>query len=106
VTFRLPPAKQHPHEENGKYLRCTFNSNLYNSQDELRILEMANTWILSNSNLPYWNNDEDLIIWIRMALNENEAQSFDVEVSVNCDNADGMTKKVQINPSKLLCSKS
>jgi len=102
LTFRLPLQKQHPHKIGKIYSERTFNSNLFNSQRELRLLEFADTRILSNSNFPYWNNQDDITIWIRMILDDGKLESFIVEVSVNCENAGGVTNKVEINPKELM----
>ena len=97
LTFRLPLDKQHPHTDGGQY-GLTFNSNLFNSKTELRSLEFADTRILSNSNLPFWNNKDDITIWIRMLLNDSKSNPFMVDVSINCENAEGVTKPVPIDP--------
>lgn len=97
LTFRLPLEKQHPHKVNDQYV-LTFNSNLFNSQTELRLLEFADTRLLSNSNLPFWNNNDDITIWIRMLLGDGDLNPFMVDVSVNCENAEGVTKPVWIDP--------
>ena len=113
LTFRLPIQRQHPQKPPlpqdprerplfAKTKARSFNSNLYNSQRELRVLEFADTRILSNSNLPYWNDQEEITIWIRMALNDIRLKPFIVDVSINCENADGLTKKVAVAPRKLL----
>ncbi len=102
ITFRLPLQKQHPYKEKPICKKLAFNSNLFNSQRELRVLEFADTRILSNSNLPYWNDQDHITIWIRMVLNDGKLEPFIVEVSVNCENADGITKKVKINPKELM----
>jgi len=99
LTFKLPLQKQHPFQARGRWMR-TFNSNLFNSQDEMRLLEFADTRILSNSNLPYWNNEDEITIWIRMFL--GHMKPFDVEVSINCENAEGITKKIEIKPRDLI----
>ena len=110
LTFRLPRERQHPKKPPKNYKGqadpnvCTirsFHSNLYNSQDELRILEFADTLMISNSNMPYWNDQDSIMFWIRMALNDTSRQSFLVYVSVNCENADGITKEVQVSPKKI-----
>jgi len=62
------------------------------------LLEFADTRLLSNSNLPFWNNDDNITIWIRMLLNDGKLESFTVDVSVNCENAEGVTKLVRIDP--------
>jgi hypothetical protein len=102
LTFRLPLQKQHPHKIGKFYSEHTFNSNLFNSQRELRLLEFGDTRILSNSNLPYWNDQDDITIWIRMVLDDGKLEPFVVEISVNCENADGVTDKVEINPKELM----
>lgn len=101
LTFRLPLQKQHPRKVGQIYSGRTFNSNIFNSQQELRLLEFADTLILSNSNLPYWNYQDEITIWIRM-VDDGKFEPFIVEVSVNCENADGVTKKVEIKPRELM----
>jgi hypothetical protein len=100
LTFRLPLEKQHPHKVGDKYI-LTFNSNLYNAQDELRLLEFADTWVVSNSNLPFWDNGDNIVIWIRMLINDGKRLPFIVNISVNSENAEGFTKPVQIDPRSL-----
>lgn len=104
LTFRIPVDKKHPNKfpKEKTWSRRSFNSNLYNSTQELRIFEFADTSILSNSNLPYWNSEEEITIWIRMVLDDGKLEPFDVEVSVNCENAEGFTKRIKINPKDLL----
>lgn len=105
LTFRLPIRKQHPYKEREPTQLCkkrSFNSNLFNSQEELRLLEFADTLILSNTNLPYWNDQDEITIWIRMILDDGKLDPFNVDVSVNSANADGITKKVKIDPKRLV----
>jgi hypothetical protein len=101
LTFRLPKDKKYNHPDSGR----TFTTNLFNSQRELQILEFGDTIILSNSNLPYWNDKEELPIWIRMAVNR-ETVPFNVDVSINSENAEGVTEKVVIDPTSLLLNTS
>ncbi len=104
LTFRLPMEKQHPNKfpKEKTWSRLSFNSNIYNSTQELRIFEFADTSILTNSNLPYRNSEEEITIWIRMVLDDGKLEPFDVEVSVNCENVDGFTQKIIISPKDLL----
>jgi len=106
LTFRIPVDKKHPNkrEKDEKWHWQSFNSNLYNSTQELKILEFADTSILSNSNLPYWNYGEDLTFWIRMVIDDGKLGPFDVVVSVNCENAGGFMKRIKIIPKDLLKS--
>ena len=96
ITFRLPLERQHPVGEKPVYFARGFNSNLYNDIRELTRLKFGDTYIISNSNLPYWNEKDEMDIWIRMVLDNGKTKSFVVEISVNCDNADGVTKKVHV----------
>jgi hypothetical protein len=96
IAFRLPIAKRHPHQIHGNHM-ATFNSNLFNSQEHVRALEFGDTQIISNRNVPYWNEKEELTIWIRMALGEAHFSPFEVTISINCQNAEGITKKVEIS---------
>jgi hypothetical protein len=98
LMFRLPLEKQHPDKKaDGQYI-LTFRSNLFYSKAELRLLDFADTRVLSNSNLPFWNDNEYNPFWIRMLLNDGKLEPFEVDVSVNCENAEGITKKVRIDP--------
>jgi len=99
LTFKLPVQKQHPFQVGKNWIR-TFNSNLFNSQNEMRLLDFADTRILSNSNLPYWNNKDEIVIWIRMCSSTTGA--FVVEVSINSENAEGTTEKVKVNLQNLI----
>ena len=100
LAFRLPLAKQHPHRLDGGSWTVGFNSNLYNFQDELRILKFGDTAILSNSNLPFWNDGDEFEFWIRMALDAGGLEPFEVEVSFNATNAEGITVPVEVDPSE------
>jgi len=66
------------------------------------VFEFADTRIFSNSNLPYWNNKDELTFWVRMIIQNNFSESFDINTSINSDNAEGITKKVTIDPRKLV----
>lgn len=66
------------------------------------MLEFGDTCILSNSNLPYWNDKGDIMIWIKMALNDEDLKPFNVDVFINCENADGFTKPIKIRPKELI----
>jgi len=106
VAFRVPLDRKHPHRDaDGQpWSRRTFNSNLYNSIEELRMLEFADTCVISNSNLPYWNDRESISLWIRMLpyAKDGKVVSYDVVVSVYCEDADGVTEEVEINPDELM----
>ncbi len=97
LTFRLPIEKQHPHRVGRRYT-LTFNSNIHNPQSEFRLLEFADSCLLSTSNLPYWNNGDEITIWVRMILDDGQLEPFTVEVSLNSENAEGITTKGSIEP--------
>ena len=96
ITLRLPIDRRHPHRVDGHFI-ATFNSNLFISQEALRVLEFGETQILSNSNLPYWNDKDQITIWVRTTFSLQQSQPFSIEVSVNCENGQGTTKTVELS---------
>jgi hypothetical protein len=102
VTFWLPTEKQHPRGDDAPYSSLGYHSNTYNAPTDVKTLEMVDGFVVSNSNLPYWKQKKDLTIWIRMVLENCGAEPFDVEVSVDCEGAEGFTQTVKLNPKELL----
>jgi len=104
VTFWLPPDKQHPQKKEGEhtYSELSYNSSMYYVQGDARKFEMVDGVVISNRNLPYWKQGKHLTFWIKMVLSPKDSNSVDIEVSVDCDNADGCTKTVTLNPKELL----
>lgn len=102
ITFRLPTDLTHPHKTRDDKWIPYYRSNLYNVQIDLRSFQYEDTIVLSNTILPYLNEDQELPIWIRMCLLKDDTKCRDVYVDVNCDNAEGATKKVKIIPRELL----
>ena len=96
LTFRLPNNRQQP-EKTPEEWTTTFNSNLFNSRADMRQLEFNDTVIISNSNLPYWNNLDSITIWIRMITDSIATHPFLVVVSINSQNAQGITKTIKID---------
>ncbi len=92
LTFRLPMSNSHPDVANPG--RQAFNSNIHNFPGGYRQFHFQDTLVLSNSNLPYWNDKDNLTFWIRMSIHENLEPV--VIVSVNCDNAEGINREVKI----------
>ena len=37
-----------------------------------------------------------------MIIDDETSKPFDVDISVNCENAEGITKKVEIKPKELM----
>jgi len=106
LSFALPLCRQHPAKSinNGVYDRQSFHSNLFNSPRDLMVFEFGDIRILSNSNLPFWNNKDELTFWVRMVIQNNSSEAFNVKISINSDNAEGITEKVTIDPRKLIQS--
>jgi hypothetical protein len=100
VTFWLPLSKRAPAGQGDKMLG--YRSNAFNSTIDLRILEMVDGVMISNSNLPYWPNGKDITMWFRMVLENGGRSPFPVEVSVNADNADGWSRTIAVEPETLL----
>jgi len=101
ISFRLPSTRRHPHRIDGQWV-LTFNSNLYNSPESLKTLQFGDTTIISNSNLPFWNPNTELIIWIRMVMDAPDLSPFQVEVALNAENAQGFKMDLTINPNEYL----
>jgi hypothetical protein len=104
LTFRLPMSNSHP--DKGKPGRQAFNSNIHNFSGNYRQFHFEDTLVLSNSNLPYWNDKDYFTFWIRMAIHENLKPT--IVVSVNCDNAEGSNRDVSshlisLNSIERLC---
>ncbi len=99
LSFRLPREKKSLQKVNDTYLEG-FNSNIFNSREKVRFLEFADKIIISNSNLPYLNHEETQIIWFILFF--GNMNPFTVELSINCENAEGITKKIRIKPKELL----
>lgn len=57
--------------------------------------------IFTLTNLPYINHDEVLTIWFTLFL-DSEMKDFDIEMSINCENAEGITEKIEIKPKELI----
>ena len=101
LTFRIPLEKQHPYRI-GRNYRLTFNSNIRNPQSEFRLLEFGDFGMLSVSSLPYWNDGDEITIWIRMLLNDGRLEPFTVEISLNSENAEGITESLSIKPANII----
>ncbi len=104
VTFWLPAEKQAPgkdREDNRTYTVRQYRSNTFNTKVDLKMLEMVDGVIISNSNLPYWKQEKHIAIWLRMVLENGDSEPFKVEVSVDCEGAEGYTETVQLNPKEL-----
>jgi len=96
--FTVPLEKQHP-TKGGREITC--HSNLYNIPKTGR-LKMSDSLILFNTGLPYFNKDDSIEFWIKMALNTKALEPFKIKVSVNCENAVGTTQKKTVNPKEVI----
>lgn len=109
-TFnKLPIEKQRPYSETGNksYSTRCFSFSIVRTDKKPHFLVVDGKYhLISIDGLPYWNNGSEIDHWIRMVLDSGGLEQFDVEVSVNCENADGQTQKVTIRPEELLKSKS
>ena len=102
LTFKLPSLKKHPKKRKEKFTFKDFNTNLYNSTKDMKILDTGNSIYISNSNLPFWNNNDTLIFWIRMSIEGPKNNAFKIAISVNAKNANGIIEEVEIDPNKIL----
>ncbi|MCK4694739.1 MAG: hypothetical protein KAT74_03205, partial [Candidatus Cloacimonetes bacterium] len=104
ITIRVPSERKCPNKNNlsSKYTERIITSDLFGSSQDLKRLEDGDNTILSNSILPYLNNDQELPFWVRMIINDESSEEFSVEVSLNSENAEGFTQEVPINPKELI----
>ena len=102
ITFRLPTDLTHPRKISSNRWIRDYRSNFFNAQIDLRTLQYGNTIVLSNNILPYLNDNQELPIWIRMCLMDNDMKPRQVYVDLNCENAEGATKEARIIPNRLL----
>jgi len=100
-SFDWANQKKEKEEEN-TYSELSYNSSIYNVQGDVRKFEMVDAVVISNRNLPYWKQEKPLTFWIKMTLSPKDSNSVDIEVSVDCDNADGYAQTVTLNPKELL----
>ena len=96
--FKVPIEKQHP-TKNGH--ERTFHSNIYNTPEAVT-LKMSDSRILSNAGLPHLNKGDSIEFWIKMALNTTSLKPFKIKVSINCENADGTTQEILVNPKEVI----
>jgi len=96
--FRVPLEKKHPTKD-GRKRRC--HSNIYNTSQAAQ-LEMSDSLILFNTGLPYFNKDDSIEFWIKMALTTTALKPFEIKVSVNCENADGTAQEIIVNPKEVI----
>lgn len=101
VAFELPKKLRYPHKLSDGKWSLYFPSNL-NNVPYVQQLEFGDRIVLSNNIVPYFNNEQDLDIWIRMGLSEDDKSEYPIKVSLNCDNAEGKTVPTEISPKKLL----
>lgn len=125
ITFRLPTDRQAPDTEekkiiiqchngqvkpvpsdegNHKYTIRRYHSNAFNPLAGGQVLEMVDGVVMSTTNLPHWPKDWSMTIWIRMVLDlENTiSEKFDVQISLDSENAKGFTRTSTIDPKNLL----
>lgn len=102
TTFELPIELTPPSKSEDGKLIPDYHSNIFNVQFDFRRFTFGDSIILSNNILPFLNNKEDLPIWIRMCLSKDDTESYEIPVSLNCENAEGVTTIVKLIPSSLL----
>ncbi len=102
LTFKLPSCIKHPYKRKEMYDLKNFNTNLYNSTQDMKMLDTGDSIYISNSNLPFWNNNDTHKFWIRMSIEKSENKTFQIAISVNAKNANGITENIEIDPEKII----
>jgi hypothetical protein len=99
ITIKVPVDVKHPSQD---YKTIEIRSNMFNSPDSLQALEYGDTFILSNSNLPYLHPQENIKIWIRMRLDKDDTKPFFLHIALDSENGDGNIKTIKMSPKDIL----
>jgi hypothetical protein len=102
LTFELPLEMEHPEISEPPILWSVFHTNLYNSGEQMQRFWNDEKILISNSNFPFWNTGREYEIWFEMVIDEVNYTPFEVILSINCNNAAGISKKIAINPADFL----
>lgn len=96
ITLTLPNERQHPVQGQPPLEKTEFRSNMFTTQHDLKVFTGGQFVILSNSLQPYWNDGDELRMWVRVACKVTGSDSFSLSVSINAENAEGISKSIQI----------
>jgi hypothetical protein len=95
----VPVDVKHPSQD---YKTSEIRSNMFNSPDTLQALEYGDTFILSNSNLPFLHPQENIKIWVRMRLDKDDQNPIYFHISLDSENGDGTLKTIKMSPKEIL----
>lgn len=104
ITFELPKEFRYPAEWDTDIFKWvySYSSNLFDIESKGRILEYEDKIVISNPILPFLNDRQEVKIWIRMGLSEDDRTKYPVRISLNCGNREGKTESKNILPRELL----
>lgn len=99
VTVCLPINRRNPFEFDNNFWDLSFNSNLFEpiiySRENIKKFESGDRMYISSNILNYLQNGASLEVWVRLIPGDNP---FTVLVSLDCDNAEGFSEEIDINP--------
>ena len=99
VTVCLPINRRHLFEFDNNVWDLSFNSNLFEpitySRENIKTFESGDRMYISSNILNYLQNDASLEVWVRLIPGDSP---FTVLVSLDCDNAEGFSKEIDVNP--------
>ena len=72
--------------------------------DTLYYAEWGSTTVFSNVRLPFLNQGQNIVFWVRMCLDQIQTQEKKLQVSINPENAEGTTMELKISGNDLLNS--
>jgi hypothetical protein len=108
ITFnKLPIEKQRPYKKEGDALYSTrhFTFSIVRTDRKSHFLEVDEKYqLICIDGLPYWNKNNEIDLWVRMVLGNSGKDPFEIEISVNCENADGSYQMVEIKPDELIAN--
>ena len=104
ITIRIPSNRKFPYNKknSSQLTERVITTNLYGYPKDLKKLDSVEHIILSNNLLPFLNKGEQIPFWVRMIINNQFPEQISVKVSLNSENAEGLTEEVVINPKELI----
>jgi len=101
-TYETPINQRYldPQGEN-RWVEHLPHTNYHNISSENYYYISGDNDIFSSIKLPYINKRTGLKIWFTLFL-DTTMEEFTINISINCENAEGITKEIKINPKKLI----
>jgi hypothetical protein len=105
-----PANRRQPTDPEKRNWSPYLNNDCQTMSTEVLTYEKEDVWSY-NENARYviicklavdWHRDDHRSFYVRLVLDNPPRQPFDVKIAVTCENAEGILKKITIDPKKLL----